>query len=344
LQQSETAESSAKSGRKIFISHASDDEKIAKAFADLIADATGGLVEVVYSSSKDEGSGIDYGADWFEWIRSQISTSDYVIALLTPTSVNRAWILYEGGLGAAASDCQVFGVQIGVSAQDAFAGPFRAFQNSSLEEEQVVKLLKQISRDVARPREERLKTLAIEFRRNIDAIQALPKPRAQRGQAEVVIEALNEMKDLYARSVSHLSSGVPVRRSVQEVAFDVNSVCNALKNDKVACLSALSGLMNASGFYAIAAVLASQLPEEDGAFDLEKLYGRLRAAAQTIADRRLVSTIVEELVPGARLAARQMMDSAIEGPSGFSPPPGASRPARRRVSRVAPDKRQDNEA
>jgi hypothetical protein len=112
----------------VFISHASEDAPLAEAFGNLIQDVTAGLVPTYSSSSKNPVAGIPYGDDWFTWIQSHIRESGNVVALITPTSVGRPWILFEAGFGKALEGVRVFGLRLGTTGEEAYEGPFRPFR------------------------------------------------------------------------------------------------------------------------------------------------------------------------------------------------------------------------
>lgn len=130
--------------RGIFVSHASEDADIATAFSELVQDVSSGVIPVYASTSKEDGIGIPYGEDWFTWIQNRMREASNVVALITSTSVGRPWILFEAGFGKASEGTNVFGLRIGLSAEEAYVGPFKAFQNSGSEPEDLQKLCKQL--------------------------------------------------------------------------------------------------------------------------------------------------------------------------------------------------------
>ena len=80
----------------VFISHASEDEHIGRAWMELIQSIPG-REEVPYLA-EDMRRGISSGEKWAENIDKALSDADITIAILTPSSNNRPWILWESGV------------------------------------------------------------------------------------------------------------------------------------------------------------------------------------------------------------------------------------------------------
>lgn len=81
---------------RVFISHSHSDERLATAFATSIKRLFEDC-EVAYSSDKSVVGGVDPGSNWLAWIHEQVSSADESILLLTPTSVRKAWPMWEAG-------------------------------------------------------------------------------------------------------------------------------------------------------------------------------------------------------------------------------------------------------
>lgn len=81
---------------RVFISHTHQDEQIATALRKALVDLFGDSVLVTYSTSKEEG-GIQVGDDWIRWIGREVGQSKAALVLLTPTSVQKPWVLWEAG-------------------------------------------------------------------------------------------------------------------------------------------------------------------------------------------------------------------------------------------------------
>lgn len=81
----------------VFISHTKADKKLADAWNKLLGDLLGDHVSVEYSSKKDAEGSPTAGENWFKWIADQVLECDVALVLLTPNSVNKPWIQWEGG-------------------------------------------------------------------------------------------------------------------------------------------------------------------------------------------------------------------------------------------------------
>ena len=150
----------------VFISHDTRDADLAEAFADLIADVSAGTVKSFRSSDNKGTSGIEFGENWYAAILAKLGEATDVVALLTTSSIDRPWILYEAGIAAGKLNTRVMGVTLGVPLTRATAGPFGQFQNSTDEEEPITKLMMQLLRrnPDAAPREEAVRTQVKTFR------------------------------------------------------------------------------------------------------------------------------------------------------------------------------------
>jgi len=82
----------------VFISHDSRDADLAETFANLLSDVSGGTLKSFRSSDKRGTAGIEFGAEWYKAIMSQLGDATDVVALLTPGSIDRPWILCEAGV------------------------------------------------------------------------------------------------------------------------------------------------------------------------------------------------------------------------------------------------------
>ena len=94
--------------KQIFISFTHADKEIAQAIKDALHALLPYQVEVTFSPSKELDSGIGLGEDWIDWIGERVRTCDFVLALITPTSVSKSGILWELGAvyGATASNTE----------------------------------------------------------------------------------------------------------------------------------------------------------------------------------------------------------------------------------------------
>ena len=83
--------------KQIFISLTHADKEIAEAIKDALHALLPFHVDVTFSASKELDSGIKLDEDWIDWIGERVRTCDFVLALMTPTSVSKPWILWELG-------------------------------------------------------------------------------------------------------------------------------------------------------------------------------------------------------------------------------------------------------
>ncbi len=153
----------------VFVSHDSRDADLAEAFANLLSDVSAGTLKSFRSSDKRGGSGIEFGAEWYATIMSQLDQATDVVALLTAQSIDRPWILYEAGVAKGKLETTVFGIALGVPLEKVSTGPFGQFQNCGDDEDSLTKLVMQLLQrnPDAAPREEAVKTQVRVFREKV---------------------------------------------------------------------------------------------------------------------------------------------------------------------------------
>lgn len=128
----------------VFVSHDSRDADLAEAFANLLSDVSAGTLKSFRSSDKKGTTGIEFGTEWYQAIMSQLGDATDVVALLTPRSVDRPWILYEAGVAKGKLDTNVLGIALGVPLAKVSSGPFGQFQNCGDDEDSLTKLVLQL--------------------------------------------------------------------------------------------------------------------------------------------------------------------------------------------------------
>jgi hypothetical protein len=186
----------------VFISHDSRDAELALAFGNLLTDASGGILKSFRSSDKGT-SGIEFGAEWYNTIMGKIRDATDVVALLTQSSVDRPWILYEAGVAKGRLDSTVFGVAIGIPLEKASTGPFAQFQNSSADEDSLTKLVLQLIQrnPEASPREEAVRRQVKAFLDNLSTLQKTSaKPHsaaASRVDETAIAKLFEEVKVMF---------------------------------------------------------------------------------------------------------------------------------------------------
>jgi hypothetical protein len=161
----------------VFISHDSRDADIAEAFANLLSDVSAGTLKSFRSSDKKANTGIEFGAEWYTSIMSQLGDATDVVALLTARSIDRPWILYEAGVAKGKLETTVLGLALGVPLDRVSTGPFGQFQNCGDDEDSLTKLVMQLLQrnPDAAPREEAVRLqvkLFIQTLANIPAVKA----------------------------------------------------------------------------------------------------------------------------------------------------------------------------
>lgn len=206
----------------VFISHDSRDAHLAEAFDHLLTDASGGVVRTFRSSDQSGRAGIDYGETWYSKIAKMLGEATDVVALLTPSSVGRPWILFEAGFAVGRLDTKVFGIALGLPLAQAVTGPFAQFQNCEANEESLTTVVLQlIQRNPnARPREQAVRRQVSAFLQEIELLlkqRASPKEETQEEMnATAVAKLFEEVKvmfrDLPSRVESELRGHGSLRR------------------------------------------------------------------------------------------------------------------------------------
>ena len=130
----------------VFISHDGRDAALAESFVNLLSDVSAGTLKSFRSSDKKGSTGIEFGAEWYKAIMSQLGDATDVVALLTRHSIDRPWILYEAGVAKGKLDTNVLGVALGVPLEKVSTGPFGQFQNCSDDEDSLTGLVIQLLR------------------------------------------------------------------------------------------------------------------------------------------------------------------------------------------------------
>jgi len=87
---------------------------------------------VWHSSDSSGNGGLKPGHIWLDEIRLQLSKSKAVVALLTPRSIARPWLLFESGFGAASKECDVIPVCVGIDNIGDVPFPLAMYQSYQL--------------------------------------------------------------------------------------------------------------------------------------------------------------------------------------------------------------------
>ena len=82
---------------QVLISHAHDEKAYADAWKNLLNTVSAGGIEVWFSSDVAPSGGMEIGKEWREQLYQRLGESDFIIAIQTPTSSGRPWIMWECG-------------------------------------------------------------------------------------------------------------------------------------------------------------------------------------------------------------------------------------------------------
>ena len=84
--------------KKILISHAHEEKALAEAWKELIEETSLGKTSVWFSSDIRAEGGVTLGKPWRETLYSRLAESDYILAIQSPVSQSRSWIMWECGV------------------------------------------------------------------------------------------------------------------------------------------------------------------------------------------------------------------------------------------------------
>ena len=83
---------------QVLISHATEEKALAEAWKDLITTTSSGAVGVWFSSDTAPSGGMPLGQEWRAHLYERLAESDFVIAIQTPATAGRPWIMWECGV------------------------------------------------------------------------------------------------------------------------------------------------------------------------------------------------------------------------------------------------------
>lgn len=206
----------------VFISHDTRDAAIAEAFSKLLSSVSAGVLKSFRSSDKRGTQGIEYGVEWYPEIMKKLETASDVVCLLTPSSVNRPWILYEAGVAKGKLDTPVHGLALGIPIAKASTGPFAQFQNSDDEEHSLIGLVAQLVKRIpnAEPDQDVVRDQVIIFKAKVKTILDGTQPETEVSKAESdetsVVKIFEEIKlmyqDLPSRVAHRMERPLPTKR------------------------------------------------------------------------------------------------------------------------------------
>jgi hypothetical protein len=222
----------------VFISHDSRDADLAEAFANLLSDVSGGTLKSFRSSDKKASSGLEFGAEWYKAIMSQLGDATDVVALLPRHSIDRPWILYKAGVAKGKLDTNVLGIALGVPLETVSTGPFGQFQNCGDDSDSLTKLVMQLlaRNPDASPREEAVRRQVQAFLEEVGKLLSVAGKTAQKPQTDetataklfeevkAMVRELPERVDERVRFLARRGSPKNVRRlhpmMFEELLFD----------------------------------------------------------------------------------------------------------------------------
>jgi tetratricopeptide (TPR) repeat protein len=82
----------------VLVSHAHDEGKLAGAWKELLESISAGSIRVWYSSDSGQGGGMPAGKEWRQHLYQRLEQSQFVIAIQTPASAGRPWVMWECGV------------------------------------------------------------------------------------------------------------------------------------------------------------------------------------------------------------------------------------------------------
>src|SRR5262245_21726386 len=92
---------------QVVISHAHDEAELAQAWKDLLTSTFGNGIDVWYSSDLSASGGMQPG-QWREQLTVQLRDSEALIAIQTPASAGRPWIVWECGAAIGLTNQRIF--------------------------------------------------------------------------------------------------------------------------------------------------------------------------------------------------------------------------------------------
>lgn len=125
--------------QQLFLSHDSRDQALATALGNSLHRLTLGQITVWHSSDGSGHGGLKPGQVWLDEIRLQLGKSKAVVALLTPRSIAKPWLLFESGFGAANPSCDVIPVCVGIDSLANVPFPLAMYQAYQLADYDSVK-------------------------------------------------------------------------------------------------------------------------------------------------------------------------------------------------------------
>ena len=132
--------------KTIFLSHSHqpDDQALAKGLQEAILECCAEGTKVFRSSDLHSKQGVMYGEDWYARIDAEVDKADAMVALITPASALKPWILYEAGFARGKKIELQYGLVVPPSSQ-ADLGPLSPMQSALFTKEGMQKVLRELT-------------------------------------------------------------------------------------------------------------------------------------------------------------------------------------------------------
>jgi len=170
---------------KVLISHAHDEKALAEAWSTLIADGLMGAVETWFSSDMTPGGGIGLGKEWRGHLYEKLAESNFIIAIQTPISAARPWIMWECGVASGIDrERGIIPIVFGMGRGD-LANPLSSYQVYSGEDAgQVREVLERLAKEAGlSPKEHHLEAPLKAYLEKV----SLHRPRRPLGAEQMAI-------------------------------------------------------------------------------------------------------------------------------------------------------------
>jgi TIR domain len=220
---------------QLFLSHDSRDRVKADVIANAIGRMTLGQIAVWHSSDTAPDGGLRPGHVWLDEIRSRLASSKAIVALITPASVSRPWLMFESGFGAAQPACDVIPVCVGIDSASGIPFPLAMYQSYLLSDYDSLKRFAQklLSNYGIRFDEEMAKPVLLNAVKQLSQAEESESAQQSKSKEPSVAQAISELKEhIDKRFVSLISSdsgagATPAVAPRYNIAIDLNLTSQA---------------------------------------------------------------------------------------------------------------------
>ncbi len=113
---------------KVLLSHAHEEKALAEAWKEVIQATSMGAIDTWFSSDTASGGGIELGQEWRANLYDQIAASDFIIAIQTPISDGRPWIMWESGIASGVDRVRAIIPVVYAMGRGDLANPLNSYQ------------------------------------------------------------------------------------------------------------------------------------------------------------------------------------------------------------------------